>query len=232
YTQQGPATRAIGRLTVIADQFSTLGTEPTGTLTLMAGVLKGQVDEGIAAFEASGSATVMAGLLNVNCNAMTIAGGVDEEGAIQPASLSAWLAGLLLLNPKMLTFPAVKALDPIVGLDFHFLLPSLTPIPLPPLPPQPFPTPFMGPILTGIHPTVLVNFRPAAVANSIALSFHMPPLPWPWVPFPSGSLLKTLVLTLIQIPFSIVLNTVKAGLQSMLAEKVPALRSGFVGDFL
>lgn len=230
HTAQGPATRTIGSLSVKATDYTTEGNGPSGALTMMAGMLKIQVDKGVAAFESSGAATVMAGLINVQGSSMTLAGGVDSGGALTPAAASVWLGGLLLLNPKMLTFPAVKMADPIMGLDNHTTLPSVT---VPPLPPIPFfPTPFIGPVITGIKPMVLVNFRPSAIANCVALSAHFPPLPWPWPPIPWGAMLKQLVMLLIQIPFSIALNTVKAGLQSMAAEKVPALRSGFMGDFL
>ena len=173
------------------------------------------------------STTVMGGLINTKSSSMTIA--KDPTGAAAAASM--WLGGLMLLNPKMLTFPAVKLLDPIMGLDFHTTLPAPLVPPLPPL--ILVPTPFMGPIILGFVPTVLVNFRPAAGANATAVSFHMPYLPWMWPPISWTAFLKAAVMQLIQIPFSIALNMVKSGLQSMAAQSGQAVfKQGALADFL
>lgn len=230
-TKQGPTTRLIGSLESKGDVYTSQGLEgPTGTFTLMGGMLNTQIGKGGGLLKGSANATIMAGLINTKSSSMVI--GKDPGGAAAAASI--WLGGLMLLNPKMLTFPAVKLLDPIMGLDFHTSLPAPIPPPAGPWPPLIMvPTPFMGPILVGFVPTVLVNFRPAAGANATAISFHMPYLPWPWPPISWTAFLKAAVMQLIQIPFSIMLNMVKSGLQSMLAATdSPVFKQGALADFL
>ena len=206
--QQGPVTRTVGSQKLNAEAILTVNSEgtPSGPLTILAGNLTTQADGGI--FANGKLVTVMAGLVNGKGAGMTIAKGTD--GA--KAALSTWLGGLLLLNPNTLTFPATKLLDPIIGLDFHTTLPSIT---VPPLPPLPFfPSPFAGPILIDFTPTVLVNFRPAAGSGATAVSFHMPPLPWPWPPISHRPIITAAIMALMTAPFTALLEMGRAKVQA------------------
>ncbi|MEZ4437020.1 MAG: phage baseplate assembly protein V, partial [bacterium] len=225
--QQGPVTRTVGSQKLTADAFLTVNSEgtPSGPLTVLAGNLTTQADGGVVA---SGSvATVMAGLVNAKGSGMVVA----KDGQGGKAALSTWLGGLLLLNPNTLTFPATKLLDPIMGLDFHTTLPSLT---VPPLPPLPFfPSPFMGPILIDFKPTVLINFRPAAGAGATAVSFHRPPLPWPWPPISPRPMITAAVMALMTAPFNALLEMGKAKVQALAAtSNNDTFKRGFVADLL
>ena len=225
--QQGPVTRTVGSQKLTADAFLTVNSEgtPSGPLTVLAGNLTTQAD---AAMLANGKlVTIMGGLINAKGAGMVVAKGTD--GA--KAALSTWLGGLLLLNPNTLTFPATKLLDPIIGLDFHTTLPSIT---VPPLPPLPFfPSPFMGPILIDFKPTVLINFRPAAGSGATAISFHMPPLPWPWPPISHRPMITAAVMALMTAPFTALLEMGRAKVQALAAgSNNETLKRGFVADLL
>ena len=225
--QQGPVTRTVGTQKVKADAFMTVNSEgtPSGPLTLLGGSLMTQADGGLLA---NGKVvTLMAGMLNTKSAGMVVA--KDVKGG--KAALSTWLGGLLLLNPNTLTFPATKLLDPIMGLDFHTTLPA--PL-VPPLPPIPlFPTPFMGPILIDFKPTVLINFRPAAGSGATAVSFHMPPLPWPWPPISHRPMITAAIMALMTAPFTAMLEMGRAKVQALAAgSNNETLKRGFVADLL
>jgi uncharacterized Zn-binding protein involved in type VI secretion len=71
--------------------------------------------------------------------------------------------------------PAARRNDPVTGTDVHILL---VPTPGGPVP-TPTPLPFVGQLMTGLSPDVLINGRPAATQGSGALNNppHLAPPP-------------------------------------------------------
>ena len=228
-TQSAPVVRTVGQQKTETDYFGSLASDssPSGVLTLTAGPTQMQGDK--AVYIKGKTVTVMGGLINVKGSSILIA--KDIKGG--KAAVASFMGGLLMLNPGGITFPAAKMLDTIMGFDLHGpTLPApVPPVPLPPLPAVPMP--FTGPIILSVQPTVLVNFMPAAGSGALALSVHIPPLPWPWVPMPYGAILKAALMALVQAPFMALLELARGQLSGLAAaSSSPMLKNGFVDGFL
>ena len=224
--EQGPVTKLVGNSKVDAGSFftGTAADGASGALTMMAGMLT--IKSGGGALVKGSATTVMGGLINSKSVGMEVA---NVDG---PASMAMWMGGLMLCNPKALTFPATKLVDTIIGLDTHG--PTL-PVPsVPPLPPIPMlPMPFTGPVILGFKPTVLVNFLPAAPASAVAVGVHPPPVPWMWVPLTYQAIFKAAAMALITAPFSAMLEMAKAKLQALAASTgSPVFKEGAMADFV
>lgn len=228
-TQSAVVTRTVGMQKSQSDVFATVASDgaPTGLLTLTSGPTKLQGDQ--AVYLKGKVVTLTGGLINLKGSSILIA--KDIKGG--KAALASFMGGLLMLNPGGITMPAAKMLDMLLGFDLHGpTLPApVAPTPLPPLPAVPMP--FSGPILLSVQPTVLVNFMPAAGSGALSVSFHMPPLPWPWAPITYGAILKGAIMALVTAPFMAMLEMARGQLSALAgASSSPMLKNGFVQGFL
>ena len=189
--EQGSAvTRTVGKQVVNADCFVTVGPDgsPSGVLTLTAGKLDLKSDKGVGL--KGKIVTLTGGMVDISASSIVVA--KDRNGG--KAALSTWMGGMLMLNAGGITMPAAKMLDLIVGLDMHGPIVAPPPV-IPPTIPM-VPAPFVGPVLLSTQPTVLVNFMPAAGTGATAIGFHIPYLPYMWLPKPYH-IIRTAILTLV-----------------------------------
>ncbi|MCA9543773.1 MAG: RHS repeat protein, partial [Myxococcales bacterium] len=92
---------------------------------------------------------------------------------------------------------------------------------------------FAGPILIDFKASVTINFRPACGAGATAISFHMPPLPWPWPPISARGMITAAIMALVTAPFNAMLESAKGKLVSMAAASNQELfKKGFVADLI
>lgn len=230
-TQSAVVTRTVGMQKSQSDVFATVASDggPTGVLTLTSGPTKLQGDQ--AVYLKGKTVTITGGLINLKGSSILIAKDIKAG----KAAVASFMGGLLMLNPGGITFPAAKMLDMILGMDLHGpTLPAPIPPPAGPLPPLPaVPMPFAGPIILSVQPTVLVNFMPAAGSGALSVSFHMPPLPWPWAPITYGAILKGAIMALVTAPFMALLELARGQLSALAGSSTsPVLKNGFVQGFL
>ncbi len=176
---KGPVTRTIaGKSTIDVKSFRTESGGPSGPLTLTTGALDLKSDQTFVC-KAGGPVTVQAAQFMLKGDNVIFAADQGDGAGMAKAKLAQFVAGSILLNPGMFTFPATKQLDLMIGADFHHAGPG------PLLPPFPFfPHAFVNPILIDTRPTVLVNNMPAAGVGATAIGIHIPILPLPWSPIP------------------------------------------------
>ena len=223
-TQSAVLTRTVGKQKTETTVFSSTAPDggKSGVFTLTSGPLKMQSKTAIKL--AGKTVTVMGGVINLKGSTMVVAKGTD--GA--PAALSSWMGGLLMLNPGGITMPAGKMLDMILGFDVHG---PTAPSPSPPFVPLPLvPMPFVGPVILDIKPTVLINFMPAAGSGATSISFHIPPLPWPWLPITYAGLLKSAMMAVVTAPLSAAISAAAAGVGAIVANAVVPSAATSVSD--
>lgn len=176
---KGPVTRTIaGKSTIDVKSFRTESGGPSGPLTLTTGALDLKSDQTFVA-KSGGPVTIQAAQFMLKGDNVIFGADQGDGAGMAKAKLAQFMAGSILMNPGMFTFPATKQLDLMIGADFHHAGPG------PLLPPFPFfPHAFVNPILIDTRPTVLVNNMPAAGVGATAIGIHIPILPLPWSPIP------------------------------------------------